>query len=285
MWVCLHQCLHQCPGMPQTLQMLQMLQMLRTQLSTMWMVTTIPVVAVFLAAALGLTPVGRALFGLHAGQVALPFELSILYYVFQNVYDVVQMLGDGTLPIQTLVLAASLLDNRGRSRAPNRATSTEMPQEATALTRPTEERGETLPPRTTSTSSATRPPQMPQGIGLKSIIGFFRGESVVETRALTILGVIRFVLMPVSAILLHKACSHIPVFAPVLADPILMFVLAVQTVMPSAQNLLIALQLSPHTQSAAPGLARLLLKLYALAILPVTLWVTGFASRLAVPLV
>ena len=35
----------------------------------------------------------------------------------------------------------------------------------------------------------------------------------------------------------------------------------------------------------SPGLARLLLKLYALAIIPVTLWVTGFASRLAVPLV
>jgi predicted permease len=211
-----------------------------------------PVVAVFFAAALGLTPIGKALFGLEAGtrMPALPFELSIIYYGFQNVYDVVQMLGEGTLPIQTLVLAASLLDSSGRATGDER-----------------------------TPSSAAQ-----QGI-IKSIIGFFRGDSVVEARALTILATIRFILMPTSAILLYQACSRIPLFAPVLGDPILMFVLAVQAVMPSAQNLLIALQLSPHTQGAAGGLARLLLKLYALAILPVTLWVTGFASRLAVPLV
>lgn len=225
-----------------------------------------PVVAVFFAAALGLTPVGRAMFGLHRGGVELPLELSILYYVFQNVYDVVKMLGEGTLPIQTLVLAASLLDNRGRTSGTLAENSAETSLEGAALT------------------SQDMTEAMPR-IGLKTIVGFFRGETVVEGRALTVLATIRFILMPTSAVVLYKVCSHIPFFAPVLADPILMFVLAVQAVMPSAQNLLIALQLSPHTQSAAPGLARLLLKLYALAILPVTLWVTGFASRLGVPLV
>lgn len=52
---------------------------------------------------------------------------------------------------------------------------------------------------------------------------------------------------------MYKLCSRVPLFAPILADPILMFVLAVQAVMPSAQNLLIALQLSPLTQGAAAG--------------------------------
>lgn len=225
-----------------------------------------PVVAVFVAAALGLTPAGKALFGLQASTAAtLPLELSILYYMFQNVYEVVQMLGEGTLPIQTLVLAASLLDSSsGRESRSN-----------------TLERKENEDIDETESSTATGSGNV--GI-VKSIVGFFRGDSVVEARALTILATIRFVLMPTSAVLVYKLCSRIPLFAPVLADPIFMFVLAVQAVMPSAQNLLIALQLSPHTQGAAGGLARLLLKLYALAILPVTLWVTGFASRLAVPL-
>ena len=52
---------------------------------------------------------------------------------------------------------------------------------------------------------------------------------------------------------------------------------------PSFPNHSLGLRATRFARS--PGLARLLLKLYALAIIPVTLWVTGFASRLAVPLV
>lgn len=50
-----------------------------------------------------------------------------------------------------------------------------------------------------------------------------------------------------------------------------------------AQNLIILLQLSERTQGMAPGFARMLLKLYFYAILPVTLWVTSFATNLAIP--
>lgn len=53
--------------------------------------------------------------------------------------------------------------------------------------------------------------------------------------------------------------------------------------MPSAQNLVILLNLSERTRGSAGGFARLLLKLYAYAVLPVTLWVTAFATRLAIP--
>ena len=55
--------------------------------------------------------------------------------------------------------------------------------------------------------------------------------------------------------------------------------------MPSAQNLIILLQLSQRTQAAAPAFARLLLKLYLYAVLPVTLWVTAFATNLGIPVV
>lgn len=205
-----------------------------------------PVLAVLFAACIGLTPVGQALFSPGASlsmvDSYLPFELSIVLYGFQNVYEVIQMLGEGTLSIQTLVLAASLV----------------QPGDA---------------PK----------PQQQRGI-IGTIYNFFKSSNGIETRAVAVLSFVRFVLAPVSAIVLFKLFSNFPIFGPILADPILLFVIAVQSVMPSAQNLLIALQLSPQTQGAAPGLARLLLKLYALAILPVTLWVTGFASRLAIPL-
>lgn len=205
-----------------------------------------PVIAVVLAVCLGLTPIGQSIFStgsMSTAGIVLPFELSIVSFGLQNVYEVIEMLGGGTLAIQTLVLAASLL----------------QPADGA-------------------------PPKRAPGI-LGEIKSFFKSESLAETRALCVLGIVRFILAPTTAILLFRMLSQMTLFSTVLSDPIFLFVVAVQSVMPSAQNLLIALQLNQVTQGAAPELARLLLKLYALAILPVTVWVTGFASRLAIPLV
>ena len=49
------------------------------------------------------------------------------------------------------------------------------------------------------------------------------------------------------------------------------------------QNLIILLQLSERTRGLAPGFSRMLLKLYAYAVLPVTLWVSAFATNLSIP--
>lgn len=53
---------------------------------------------------------------------------------------------------------------------------------------------------------------------------------------------------------------------------------------PHTQNLIILLQLTERTRGAAPSFARLLLKLYALAVVPVTLWVSAFATNLGLRL-
>lgn len=50
------------------------------------------------------------------------------------------------------------------------------------------------------------------------------------------------------------------------------------------QNLIILLQLSERTRVLAPGFARMLLKQYAYAAVPVTLWVTAFATNLGLAL-
>jgi len=201
-----------------------------------------PVLAVFFAACLGMTPLGQALFSPLTGSIGapgsllgLPLELSIVYYAFQNIFEVVEMLGEGTLPIQTLVLAASLLQPSDGPKIQAKPTSL-----------------------------------------VGGVLNFFKSDSASETRALIVLSIVRFILSPISIVLLFRMFSNFSIFQPLLSDPILLFVIAVQAVMPSAQNLLIALQLSPLTQGAAPGLAKLLVKLYALAIIPVTLWVTGF---------
>lgn len=50
------------------------------------------------------------------------------------------------------------------------------------------------------------------------------------------------------------------------------------------QNLIILLQVQEGTRALAPGFARMLLKQYFWAALPVTLWVAAFASNLGIAL-
>ena len=49
--------------------------------------------------------------------------------------------------------------------------------------------------------------------------------------------------------------------------------------MPSAQNLVLLMQLRKSTQPLAPRMAALLLRIYAFAIVPVTAWITIFMSQ------
>lgn len=54
--------------------------------------------------------------------------------------------------------------------------------------------------------------------------------------------------------------------------------------MPSAQNLVVILQVKAATQPLAPRMAALLLRLYVLALLPVSLWVSLFVAGFSTPL-
>ena len=54
--------------------------------------------------------------------------------------------------------------------------------------------------------------------------------------------------------------------------------------MPPAQNLALVVNLRKNTQFLAPRLAKILLRLYFISVVPVTLWVTVFVSRIPVPL-
>lgn len=84
----------------------------------------------------------------------------------------------------------------------------------------------------------------------------------------------RFVAVPVAtlaAVLALRANAMLP------ADAVIVSVILVQACMPSAQNLVLLANLSPEADKAAPQVSRLLLWQYALAALPVTLWVGVFA--------
>jgi hypothetical protein len=232
-----------------------------------------PVLSILIGAIVGLSPAGKDLFlalksspgaGFTASSSSfslgyLPFELSLVWAGLKGAYEVIEMLAAGTLAIQTLVLASSLLQP-----APAAAIST---------------------PSTTPNNESDDNEAVGSGM-LKAIWTALAPSDATEARALAVLALVRFCLVPSTAILVWHWVSKLGFISPSLAsDPLFLFVLAVQCVMPSAQNLIIVLQLSDATRPAAPAFAKLLLKLYAYAVLPVTLWVTAFASRLQIPLV
>jgi predicted permease len=64
------------------------------------------------------------------------------------------------------------------------------------------------------------------------------------------------------------------------ADPLVALVLLVQAAMPSAQNLVLLMQLQPATRPLAPKMAGMLLRQYVLAMFSVTGWFSVFIAVL-----
>jgi hypothetical protein len=230
------------------------------------------VLSILIGVIVGLSPAGKDLFlALKSGPGAefatsggrfslgyLPFELSLVWAGLKGAYEVIEMLAAGTLAIQTLVLASSLLQPAPASASISNTNKDENDDDAVGAA----------------------------GTGmLKALWTALAPSDPTEARALGVLALVRFFLVPTTAILVWQWVSKLGFAGSFASDPLFLFVLAVQSVMPSAQNLIIVLQLSDATRPAAPAFAKMLLKLYAYAVLPVTLWVTAFASRLHIPLV
>lgn len=228
-----------------------------------------PVVAILFGMLVGLTPAGRLLIaassspGVSAGAgaasvAALPPELGLLQACARVALEVVELLAQGTLAIQTLALGASLL---------------QQPEARVAAA--------SVGPASVATAAAAGARHRRGWLGaLKQLLP----ADSAEGRALAILALTRFLLVPLATVGALQALVAGGLLPPVLADPVLLFVLLMEACMPSAQNLIILLQLSERTQALAPGFARMLLKHYCYAAIPVTLWLTAFATNLGIPI-
>jgi predicted permease len=209
---------------------------------------------------------------------------GVLRGALKAIVEVISMMSEGTLPLQTLVLAASLLQKPEQQQqqqqqevelvntkgeailAMNNNTTTNV------TTTNNNVKGNTVFLLSSFSSAITR---------IKLLLLPSSGE---EARALAIISLTRFLLLPLATATALFWATRLGWLGLAGVDPVLLFVILVQSVMPSAQNLIIVLQLSDQTRSSAPAYAKMLLKLYAAAIVPVTLWVTAFASNLKVPL-
>ena len=192
------------------------------------------------------------------GGGTLPVELALAWAAIKGAYEVIEMLAAGTLATQTLVLASSLLQQSNGGGSGNGSGAQQL----------------------ASISNGGRS----QG-WLRATWTALAPSDAIEARALAVLSLVRFILVPTTCLFIWRFVAKTPFASALAVDPLFLFVIAVQSVMPSAQNLIIVLQLSDATRPAAPAFAKMLLKLYAYSVLPVTLWVTAFASRLSISLV
>lgn len=172
--------------------------------------------------------------------------------ILRPIFDAAALLGTATLAVQTIVLASSL--------------ATSIPSLSTAsdakISSPRVEAVEHLPD--TGNHSI-----------IKAVSFSTDLETVLDSRAFWIISSVRLVAMPiimvVSTVILQSA-RILP------ADPVYNLLLMAQSAMPSAQNLVLLSQLRTSTRRLSGVLASLLLRQYALSIVPITLWMALFLA-------
>ena len=101
------------------------------------------------------------------------------------------------------------------------------------------------------------------------------GEPSVDLKSLKQIAAVyfsRFFLLPTGAFTIIKLLKeHVPLAAGVLSEPLLVFILLLETCMPSAQNSTVIYNLNGDTQGAQT-MARILISVYALGIPAMSFW-------------
>jgi len=241
-----------------------------------------PVVSILLGMLVASTPLGASLFLSSRSSAAIDNLPGVFSSALKAIVEVISMMSEGTLPLQTLVLAASLLQKPEQQQ--------QQQQEVELVNT----KGETILAMNATTTTTTTTNNNVKSNKFSLLLSFSPAITTIkllllpscgeEARALAIISLTRFLLLPLATATALFWATRLGWLGPAGVDPVLLFVILVQSVMPSAQNLIIVLQLSDQTRSSAPAYAKMLLKLYAAAIVPVTLWVTAFASNLKIPL-
>ncbi|KAK9807714.1 hypothetical protein WJX72_007038 [[Myrmecia] bisecta] len=226
-----------------------------------------PLIGVICGVLVGVTPLGSVLFqpksaAALAVTAQLPMELHVAIGLLRSVADVLSLLGSATLAVQTVVLGASMFPKPVKKLAGGSELERYKAEEEA-------EEAHDHP-------ASVRPPSLPT-----SLFRFFVPSDAINRRVLAAVALVRCVCMPMATLGIVAGLNRLGMLP---ADPVCQLAIMVQGAMPSAQNLVLLMQLREETQPLAPKFAQLLLRLYSIAILPLTLWMAVFAARMPVPL-
>ncbi|KAK3287369.1 hypothetical protein CYMTET_5116 [Cymbomonas tetramitiformis] len=191
-----------------------------------------PLCGIFIGVLIGATPIAPHVFS-PADAAPLPFELSCGATLLRMCMDFASLLGTAALPVQTIVLAASLTSGRSAAAKSKANGDNEILKVASDL----------FP---------------------KDCLGW---------RALVGVSVVRLLLLPTAFCALTMWLQQ---FGVLPLDPVCQLVLLVQATMPTAQNLVLLVQLRPHTRPFSGEVALFILRQYLISIVPLTIWITFF---------
>jgi len=257
-------------------------------------IMNLPLVGVFMGLAVGLTPLGGLLFPPAAAGnpgTAMPagwsWETATLVGMLRAAMDLMGTLGDATLAASAIVLGASMFPPNGNgSKAGSSNSSGNAPArtglQSIKMMLSHEPMSSSGRPTVRSIEEAMMPKPKPKGSFERRVRQVLRlGLGRADARALAVVAAVRLLLMPLASIAIVKGLMAKGWMS---ADPVVLLVVMLQGAMPTAQNLIVLLHLDEKTRGGATRLAEMLLRLYALAIVPLTIWVTVFVSLLPGPL-
>lgn len=213
-------------------------------------------------------PVLASISGAIVGSI--PFLRNTLLNksgIFRPIFEAMQALGQGYLPVVLLILAGSLMSTDD-SKPP-----VAQPQVAQPGQRSKQKFLELVKP------SKPTPIEV-----FKKMMVEVSANNFCLTKQFLAVYFGKFLLAPVIGFATIGALKrHVPFLSSALSDPILIFVLLLETCMPSAQNLAVILQLQGDRAGAA-RIARLLLAVYVLGVPAISFWLVKILQATAIVL-
>jgi len=211
-----------------------------------------------------------------SGNVATaPLEFSFIAGVAKAIYELAVNIGAAALPMQMLVLAASLVkvkkEDLIEQEVINDAADDDIFRANAYLAK---DDASWITGKTKASFLIEKATEIVNNIRKGLVM------DAPDFKALCVACVTRFVVLPIVCVSGFLALKN---FFPHLIpnDKIAQMVLLTMSCMPAAQNLVVLAQLRDETRVFAPQLAGLMLRQYIFGILPCTLWITAF-TRLVI---
>ncbi|CAL6395488.1 unnamed protein product [Bathycoccus prasinos] len=208
---------------------------------------------------------------------AAPLEFSFIAGVAKAIYELAVNIGAAALPMQMLVLAASLIKVKKEDLIEQEVINDAADDDifrADDASASAKDDASWITGKTKASFLIEKATEIVTNIRKGLVM------DAPDFKALCVACVTRFIVLPIVCVSGFLALKN---FFPHLIpnDKIAQMVLLTMSCMPAAQNLVVLAQLRDETRVFAPQLAGLMLRQYIFGILPCTLWITAF-TRLVV---
>lgn len=255
-----------------------------------------PMIGICLGVLIGCTPLRHVLIGTGStgsidltSGIGIPLELGVAFAAARCAFELAALVGGAALPVQTLIMASSFVkpkpgvakdttddaDDVNDDDARWRDVSKRAGGVAGSRRGSRAEVSETFGVRFTRTASGAV-----AGASKKFVAAAraaFAVDDAADVRALLVASSVRFVLLPLVGVLgsLALRAANSPWYP---SDPVVAMVGLTMSAMPPAQNMVLLTNLNERTRHLAPRVGGMLVRMYVLAVVPCTVWLTVFKA-------